>query len=65
MDRRLSGVVVLGMHRSGTSTFAGFLVKAGFFAGKEGDLLPGARDNSTGFFERFDVNGLMTRCSQS
>ena len=37
---------------------AGLLAKAGFFAGKDVDLLPAARDNRTGFFERFDVNGL-------
>jgi hypothetical protein len=27
------GVAILGMHRSGTSAVAGFLAKAGFFAG--------------------------------
>jgi len=46
---------VLGMHRSGTSAFAGTLVKAGFFPGKNVDLLPAASDNRNGFFERFDV----------
>jgi hypothetical protein len=57
-NRQPSGVVVLGMHRSGTSAFAGTLAKAGFFAGKNVDLLPAASDNSNGFFERFDVNSL-------
>ena len=46
------------MHRSGTSAFAGVLAKAGFFAGKNVDLLPAASDNGSGFFERFDVNDL-------
>ncbi len=57
-DRQPSGVVVLGMHRSGTSAFAGLLAKAGFFAGKDVDLLPGATDNHNGIFERFDVRDL-------
>lgn len=49
---------MLGMHRSGTSAIAGFLAKAGFFAGEETDLLPAAEDNPKGFFERADVNAL-------
>jgi hypothetical protein len=53
-----TGAVVLGMHRSGTSAIAGFLAKAGFFAGEEADLLPAAEDNPKGFFERADVNAL-------
>lgn len=46
------------MHRSGTSAVAGYLAKAGFFAGDEADLLPAAEDNPRGFFERTDVNEL-------
>ncbi|HTT88614.1 MAG TPA: sulfotransferase [Acidimicrobiales bacterium] len=53
-----AGVVILGMHRSGTSAVAGFLAKAGFFAGEEADLLAAAEDNPRGFFERVDVNDL-------
>ena len=56
-----TGAVVLGMHRSGTSAIAGFLAKAGFFAGEEADLLPAAEDNPKGFFERADVNALNDR----
>ena len=52
------GVAILGMHRSGTSAVAGFLAKAGFFAGTETELLPAAEDNPKGFFEREDVNAL-------
>ncbi|MGH9107541.1 MAG: hypothetical protein ACRDZX_17270 [Acidimicrobiales bacterium] len=55
---QLAGAVVLGMHRSGTSAVAGFLAKAGFYAGDDDELLPAAEDNPTGFFERADVNGL-------
>jgi hypothetical protein len=54
----MAGVVILGMHRSGTSAVAGYLAKAGFFAGQEGDLLEAAEDNPKGFFERADVNAL-------
>jgi hypothetical protein len=53
-----AGVAILGMHRSGTSAVAGFLAKAGFFAGDEADLLEAAEDNPRGFFERTDVNAL-------
>ena len=49
------------MHRSGTSAIAGFLAKAGFFAGDEADLLPAAEDNPRGVFERADVNALNDR----
>jgi hypothetical protein len=54
----MAGVVILGMHRSGTSAVAGYLAKAGFFAGDEADLLDAAEDNPKGFFEREDVNAL-------
>ncbi|HTW06163.1 MAG TPA: hypothetical protein VME46_01545 [Acidimicrobiales bacterium] len=55
---RPAGVVVLGMHRSGTSAVAGFLAKSGFYAGEDSELLPAAEDNPKGFFEREDVNAL-------
>ena len=54
----MAGAVILGMHRSGTSAVAGFLAKAGFFAGEAADLLDAAEDNPKGFFERADVNAL-------
>jgi len=59
------GAVVLGMHRSGTSAVAGYLARAGLFAGSEADLLPAAEDNPRGFFERQDVNGLNDQLLQS
>ena len=44
-----AAVVVLGMHRSGTSSLAGALVKLGARAPKT--LLPAQSDNERGFFE--------------
>jgi hypothetical protein len=57
-NEQATGVVIFGMHRSGTSAVAGFLAKSGFFAGEEADLLAAAEDNPKGFFERTDVNEL-------
>jgi hypothetical protein len=57
-NEQATGVVVFGMHRSGTSAVAGFLAQSGFFAGEEADLLAAAEDNPKGFFERTDVNEL-------
>ncbi|MHB1498590.1 MAG: hypothetical protein ACYCXN_11860 [Acidimicrobiales bacterium] len=54
----LAGVAIVGMHRSGTSAVAGFLAKAGYFAGRDDDLLPPQEDNPKGYFEREDVNAL-------
>lgn len=47
------GVVILGMHRSGTSVVGGLLNKMGLNAG--GPLIGPAEDNAKGFFERIDV----------
>jgi hypothetical protein len=51
------GVVVLGMHRSGTSLLAGLLFRAGLWVGERRDLIWGAdaADNSKGFYERTDI----------
>lgn len=48
-------VVVLGMHRSGTSLVAGLLARAGGWVGSEQALPPPQADNPAGFFERADV----------
>ena len=48
-------VVVMGMHRSGTSALAGALQSAGLDAGPEAELLPGRPENPAGFWERQDV----------
>lgn len=47
------GVIILGMHRSGTSVLGGLINKMGLNTG--GPLIPAAEDNAKGFFERIDV----------
>jgi len=46
-------VLILGMHRSGTSAITGIMQKLGYDLG--GELLPNAEDNSKGFFENVRV----------
>lgn len=48
-----SGVIILGMHRSGTSVLGGLVNKMGLLTG--GPLIGPAEDNEKGFFERVDV----------
>jgi len=53
-EKKPSGFVVLGMHRSGTSMLAGLLhTSFGYKVG--GPLIGAAFDNEKGFFERVDV----------
>lgn len=47
------GVIILGMHRSGTSALGGLINKMGLKTG--GPLIRAAEDNEKGFFERIDV----------
>lgn len=47
------GVIILGMHRSGTSLVGGLINKMGLKTG--GPLIEAAEDNAKGFFERIDV----------
>eukprot|EP00596_Hydrurales_sp_CCMP1899_P008814 CAMPEP_0119055320 /NCGR_PEP_ID=MMETSP1177-20130426/75647_1 /TAXON_ID=2985 /ORGANISM="Ochromonas sp, Strain CCMP1899" /LENGTH=354 /DNA_ID=CAMNT_0007035825 /DNA_START=195 /DNA_END=1259 /DNA_ORIENTATION=+ len=47
------GVIILGMHRSGTSIVGGLMNKMGLNTG--GPLIQAAEDNAKGFFERIDV----------
>lgn len=50
------GVLMLGMHRSGTSLMARLLGDVGLGLGNEDDLLPAhPDDNPDGYFERHDV----------
>lgn len=53
MEAYRPGLIVLGMHRSGTSVLTGLLSKMGLATG--GNLLPPASANKKGYFERFDV----------
>jgi hypothetical protein len=48
-------VLVLGMHRSGTSAIAGALAAMGLYAGSELELMDKTEDNPRGYFERKDV----------
>jgi hypothetical protein len=47
----MPGVVVLGMHRSGTSVATRLVSLMGFSPGPDDDLLPAHRDNPTGYWE--------------
>ena len=49
------GVAVLGMSRSGTSAVSGMFAMAGFFAGREEDLLEATEANPAGFWENRNV----------
>jgi hypothetical protein len=49
----VSGVIILGMHRSGTSIVGGLMNKMGLETG--GPLIRPNFDNEKGFFERIDV----------
>ncbi len=50
------GVLLLGMHRSGTSLVARLLADAGLHLGEDSDLLAAsAEDNPDGYWERQDV----------
>ena len=46
-------VIILGMHRSGTSALSGLLNRAGIDFGN--NLIPPNNDNPTGFFEDWDI----------
>ena len=48
-------IIVLGMHRSGTSALTGLLHQLGAYVGAAHELLPPAPDNPRGFFERHDA----------
>ena len=49
-------VIILGMHRSGTSLIANILSSAGFYVGDDSDLMKtGSQWNQNGYFERWSV----------
>lgn len=48
-------IIVLGMHRSGTSALTGLLSLMGAYVGAQDDMLLPDHDNPKGFFERLDV----------
>lgn len=54
-DEERIGVIVLGMHRSGTSMLTGLLATAyGYYTGETEELIPPRSANVKGYFERFD-----------
>ena len=55
MDAGRSGLVVLGMHRSGTSAIAGMLRLCGAWVGEDAALTVANIENPQGFWERRDV----------
>jgi hypothetical protein len=71
MDRRSDrsppglSVLVLGMHRSGTSAVAGALERAGLWRGDNGAQLLTRPENPLGFAERTDVVSLDDRLLES
>lgn len=50
-----SGVVVLGMSRSGTSAITSMFVRAGFHAGPDSELMTANHANPRGYFERREI----------
>jgi GT2 family glycosyltransferase len=50
------GLIVLGMHRSGTSCVAGLLQLLGAYAGEPGSFLRDPAENPRGFVERGDLH---------
>ena len=54
----MRNLIILGMHRSGTSVVAGALASAGLYAGEPEELLSAQQDNPRGFWERRDVVAL-------
>jgi len=48
-------ILVIGMHRSGTSALTGALNRAGVYLGDKAELTPTSWENPKGFFERSDA----------
>ncbi|MCW8925544.1 MAG: glycosyltransferase [Xanthomonadales bacterium] len=51
-------IVVLGMHRSGTSLLSGLLESAGIYFGASGEFIAPNNENPKGFWERKDIRYL-------
>ena len=54
-------IVVVGMHRSGTSLVASLLEACGVHLGDPGDLIPPAPDNPAGFWEHERITSINDR----
>ena len=58
-------LIILGMHRSGTSALAGFFQQSGFYFGPPAQAFPLHDTNEKGFFERMDVVRINDRLLES
>ena len=59
---RKSPIIVLGMHRSGTSLLTRALMECGLYLGEEGDLVsPHEADNPEGYWEHKQVVSINDR----
>lgn len=56
--RQTDALVVLGMHRSGTSAVTGTLSLCGAWVGERDELTGAGRENEKGFFERRDLRNI-------
>lgn len=55
MDSKKTLVLVVGMHRSGTSVLAQIMQNMGVYLGRNADLQKPAEDNPDGFFEHSEI----------
>ena len=60
-DAERSGLIVLGMHRSGTSAITGALRLCGAWLGEEAELTAANSENPRGFWERRDIRTICDR----
>jgi FtsZ-binding cell division protein ZapB len=58
-------VIVLGMHRSGTSAIIKLLEKLGCYLGEPDEFLPGNDANPKGYWERLDIVNLNKKLLES
>ena len=54
-------IILLGMHRSGTSAVAGLIHQMGAYVGDETICMPPNEGNPKGYWERMDVYRLNDR----
>ena len=59
------GLIVLGMHRSGTSAITGTLRLCGAWVGEEAELTGANKENPRGFWERRDTRNICDRLLHS
>ena len=65
MSTEPSGLIVLGMHRSGTSAVTGTLRLCGAWVGEEAELTGAGFENPRGFWERRDTRNVCDRLLHS